>query len=184
MLQALVQKQLAENMAEEARRLQSQQSADASKMQADAKRLAEMLQKAQAEHQLESAKLAQLYAEQVSASQAQQSEQAAELEKQLQDLRDHQTAEVRKRLAELQAGHGSIQGALFAGRRLKAIHIQGLSDASRDELLAKLPVRVGDTLAEDSMEKVDAAVKQFDEHLGLSMVTVPDGQVEIRITAQ
>jgi TonB family protein len=184
MLQALVQKQLAENMAEEALNLRSQQSADASETQADAKKLAEMLQKAQAEHQLESAKLAQLYAEQVSASQAAQSEQAAELEKQLQDLRDHQMAEVRKRLAELQAGRVGIQGEMFAGRRLKTIDIQGLSDASRDQLLAKLPVRVGDTLAEDSMEKVDAAVKQFDEHLGLSMVTVPDGRVEIRITAQ
>jgi len=34
------------------------------------------------------------------------------------------------------------------------------------------------------MEKVDAAVKQVDEHLGLSMFTTSDGQVEIRIAAQ
>ena len=53
----------------------------------------------------------------------------------------------------------------------------------RDELLAKLPVHVGDTLAADSMEKVEAAVKQFDEHLGLSMFTTRDGQAEIRIAA-
>jgi hypothetical protein len=53
----------------------------------------------------------------------------------------------------------------------------------RDELLAKLPAHVGDILAEDSMEKVAAAVKQFDEHLGLSMLTTHDGQVEIRIAA-
>jgi hypothetical protein len=66
---------------------------------------------------------------------------------------------------------------------LKTIDIQGLSSAVRDELLAKLPVHVGDTLAEDSMEKVAAAVKQFDEHLGLSMLTTPYGQAKIRITA-
>jgi hypothetical protein len=42
---------------------------------------------------------------------------------------------------------------------------------------------VGDTLAEDSMDKVRAALKQFDEHLGLAMFTTRDGQVEIRIAA-
>jgi hypothetical protein len=42
---------------------------------------------------------------------------------------------------------------------------------------------VGDTLAEDSMEKVQQAVTQFDEHLGLSILTNREGQVEIRIAA-
>jgi hypothetical protein len=69
------------------------------------------------------------------------------------------------------------------GRRLKIIDIQSVSSAARDELLAKLPVHVGDTLAEDSMERVEATVKQFDEHLGLSVLTTHDGQVEIHITA-
>jgi outer membrane protein assembly factor BamA len=73
---------------------------------------------------------------------------------------------------------------MFAGRRLKAIDIQGLTSASRDELLAKLPVHVGDTLAEDSMDKVEAAVKLFDRHLALSMFTTDDGQVEIRLEAR
>lgn len=83
-----------------------------------------------------------------------------------------------------QAGLIDFNGAaMLAGRRLKTIKTRGLSSAVRDELLAKLPVHVGDTLAEDSMEKVDAAVKQFDEHRGLSMLATHDGQAEIRITA-
>jgi len=93
-------------------------------------------------------------------------------------------AALEKWLAELQQGFGEFRGAaMFAGRKVKIIHIQGLTPALRDELLARLPVHVGDTLAEDSMEKVDEAVKQFDEHLGLSMLTTRDGQVEIRIAA-
>jgi len=58
-----------------------------------------------------------------------------------------------------------------------------LGAAAREELLAKLPVHVGDTLAEDSMQKIEAVTKQFDEHLGLSMCTVSNGEVEVRITA-
>jgi len=42
-------------------------------------------------------------------------------------------------------------------------------------------VQEGDTLSADSLNKVEAAVKQFDEHLSLSMTTDADGQVEIRI---
>ena len=93
-------------------------------------------------------------------------------------------AAMEKRLAELQAGlSDSHDAAMFVGRRLKIIDIQSVSSAARDELLAKLPVHVGDTLAEDSMERVEATVKQFDEHLGLSVLTTHDGQVEIHITA-
>jgi outer membrane protein assembly factor BamA len=92
-------------------------------------------------------------------------------------------AAMEKTLAELRAALGEIRGPALAGRRLKTISIQGLTSASRDELLAKLPVHVGDTLAEDSMEKIEAAVKQFDEYLGLSMFTTRNGQAEIRIAA-
>jgi TonB family protein len=94
---------------------------------------------------------------------------------------EKQIAELEKRLAELRLLGDVVGVPMFAGRRLKSIQIQGLTDTSRGELLAKLPVHVGDTLAEDSLEKVQAAVKQFDEHLGLSMFTARDGQVEIRI---
>jgi len=184
-VQALVQEQLAENMAEQALTLQSQQSADASKLQAEAKKLAGQMRKLQAES-------IELYAD---PAQSLGSAQAKILEDRLQVLQDQapwlaansasQMADLAKRLAELRAGYHDFSGAsTFAGRRLKAIDIRGLTGAVRDELLAALPVHVGDTLADDSMEKVDAAVKQVDEHLGLSMFTTSDGQVEIRIAAQ
>lgn len=83
-----------------------------------------------------------------------------------------------KRMADLKA---ELSAPVFAGRRLKTIDIRGLAGSSRGELLAKLPVHVGDTLSEESKEKVEAAVKQFDEHLSLAMFVTHDGQVEIRI---
>ena len=128
----------------------------------------------QEEHNLASAELAQLLAEQKELPDRSLQEALREGE-QLQALQ--------KQLAELRAGPLDLSAQMFAGRRLKAIDIQGLSASSRDELRAKLPVHVGDTLAADSMEKVNAAVKQFDEHLGLSMFTASDGQVKIRIAA-
>ena len=168
-VQALVQKQLAESMAEQARNLQ-RPTGDAPKLQAEGILLS------------------------ADPPQSQRSAQAKELEHQLQVLQNQaaalaannsvaaQMAAIEKRLADLRAGSRDFSGAaMFAGRRLKTIRIQGLTNASRDELLAKLPVHVGDTLAEDSMEKVNAAVKQFDSDLGLWMLTTRDGQVEIRI---
>jgi TonB family protein len=194
MVEALVQQRLAENMAEQARNLH-RQTADASELQTEARKLAEMMEKMQVERNFASAKAAESVAE------FQQTVQAEELEHSLQalqnqaaaalagsasvltDARKSQMAALQKRLGELQA-FGRFQGtAMFAGRKLKTIDVQGLTGAVRDELLAKLPVHVGDTLAEDSMEKVEAAVKQFDEHLGLSMFTTRDCQVEIRIAA-
>jgi TonB family protein len=177
LVQALVQKELAENMAKQAHTLQGEQSADASKLQDDAKRLAEQMDKAPAEAKMASADLASTLAEL-------QARQLLRADSALTDAGNSQLAAVEKQLAELRDGLGSFQGAaMFAGRRLKLIDMQGLTIASRDELLAKLPVHVGDTLAEDSMDKVRAALKQFDEHLGLAMFTTRDGQVEIRIEA-
>ena len=172
-----MQKELAENMAKQAHTLQGEQSADASKLQDDAKRLTEQMDKAPAEAKMASADLASTLAEL-------QARQLLRADSALTDAGNSQLAAVEKQLAELRDGLGSFQGAaMFAGRRLKLIDMQGLTIASRDELLAKLPVHVGDTLAEDSMDKVRAALKQFDEHLGLAMFTTRDGQVEIRIAA-
>jgi TonB family protein len=181
-IEASVQRELAEEMAKQARDLQ-RRLGDASEFRTEADKLAEQAAKLQAEKSL------------LDAEQWQRGAQAKDLEHELEALRDQtdslaeinsaaSVAELKQRLAELQAGFGDPHGMpLFAGRRLKIIDIQGLPAASRDELLTRLPVHVGDILAEDSMEKVDAAVKQFDEHLGVSMLTARDGQVEIRIAA-
>jgi len=180
---ALVRKQLAERMEEQARAMQSRQSADASELATQARELAERLERMKAERDLESAKMAESLAEQQAALTASSST--------LTDAQRSQLAAMEKKLAELRTGSfefrdGSFEfhgGAMFAGRRLKRIDVQGLTSALREELVAKLPVHLGDTLSEGSMEKVEAAVKQFDEHLGVSMFTTRDGQAEIRITA-
>ena len=48
---------------------------------------------------------------------------------------------------------------------LKEINIHGLSEQERNELSSHLPVRIGDVLTRDSLQKLLAEVKQFDEHL-------------------
>jgi TonB family protein len=179
MVDAMVRGQLAERMAEQAIEMQSRRSADASEQQVAA-RLKEMLEKAQAEHKLESSNLAQWYAEQALANQAQQGGQSLHSAEQV--LRQHEImADLQKRLAELKAQSGDFYShAMFGGFKLKAVHIEGLSSALREELISMLPVHVGDILADDSMEKLRAVIQQFDEHLEFSIDSYRD-QVEIRI---
>jgi TonB family protein len=167
-LQARMQKQLAEELANEARIIQDRPSADGSEVQTEAEQLAEMLAKAQADHKLESENLAQLYAEQA-------------LRPLAQVLRDREMGVLQSKLAEIQADSDR-----FTGRRLKTITIEGLTLTSQrcEELLAMLPVHEGDTLSADSQEKVEEAVQRFDRHASLSMLVTRDGQVEIRITVQ
>ena len=172
-VQALAQKQLAERMASQAYHDQGQPSADADKLLTEAKRLAEQMETSQSESEVESLERRLLDLEAQSSLAASGSELAR--------AHNDQVAALEKRLAELQKGFGSSQSAPVAGRRVKRIDIEGLSSAARDELLSKLPVHVGDTMAEDSMEKLAAVAKQFDEHLSWSVFTTSDGQVEIRI---
>jgi TonB family protein len=191
------QQQLAEKMAVEAQALQSRRLAE---QEAEAKKLAESAVTANLERELASAKRAAALAQLESTSQ-QLNPHAVELERQLQILQQQaaslgrtaslmpdsqvaQMAEIEKRLAELQAQLGGAHpSAILAGRRLKIVDVRGLADVTLESLVARLPVHLGDTLAEDSMEKVEAAVKGFDEHLGLRMFVTDDGQVEILITA-
>ncbi|MGA2739662.1 MAG: TonB family protein [Bryobacteraceae bacterium] len=198
-IDALAQEQLAESMARQASAPEDLQPAETFKLDSDARMLAEQMDKIQAEHNSASAELAQLLAERKELPQESVLEalrdhgqlkivldQAAELAASASDLqhtRDDQIEALEKQLAELRAPSPDFMASAFAGRRLKTIDIRGLSASSRDDLRAKLPVHVGDTLAEDSMKKVDTAVTQFDEHLEVSMFTAPDGQVEIHIAA-
>jgi TonB family protein len=193
-IDALMRKQLAESMAQQASAREGLQAAETSKLQADARLLAEQMDKMQAEHNLASAELARLLAEQKEWPQQSVQEalskivldHAGEMAASASDLdhtRGYQIEALEKQLAEMRAGSPDLMARIFAGHKLRTVDIQGISAGSRDELLKKLPVHVGDTLAEDSMEKVDAAVKQFDEHLELSMFTAADGQVEIHIAA-
>ena len=51
---------------------------------------------------------------------------------------------------------------------LKTITVLGLSDATKSELLSRLPVHEGDTLSDDWLSRVSQAVNGFDEHLRIS----------------
>ncbi|MGO4884419.1 MAG: TonB family protein [Bryobacteraceae bacterium] len=165
-VEAAVQKQLAENLAknvdERARELQTVESQKA---------LVEALQQAQM------AEKSQMLARVLPDHQG-----AVESAERLTEAQQAQMAALEKRLAELQARAGSYRlPGMLNGRRVKTVTIDGLSGAAHDELLGKLPVHAGDTLALDSLDKLEATVKQFDPHLNLS-ITISDGQVDIRIS--
>jgi len=81
-----------------------------------------------------------------------------------------------RRRAELQ------QRAAMQPRTITKIEVVGLPDSARNELLARLPVHEGDTVAMDSVVKVMAAVREFDEHLVVSQRSSAN-EMTIRIQA-
>jgi bla regulator protein blaR1 len=82
---------------------------------------------------------------------------------------------------EVSQGMRGIRSRL-ANRMLKTVDIAGLSDASKTDLIARLPVHVGDTLTTDSYDSVTTAIKQFDEHLEVRFLATENNQAELRIT--
>jgi hypothetical protein len=74
-------------------------------------------------------------------------------------------------------------GTLFLGRSVKSISTPGLDDSVRRDLMARLPVREGDTLSQESVEQISTALRSYDEHLRVLFFPTEDGQVELRITA-
>jgi TonB family protein len=59
--------------------------------------------------------------------------------------------------------------------------VVGLPDSARDELLAKLPLKAGDVPTADLLNRTSAAVKAFDEHLGLQLAGTGSQGMQIRI---
>ena len=68
------------------------------------------------------------------------------------------------------------------GSRVSRIYIGGLSEQSRSDLMSRLQVHVGDTIAADTMEKVRAEVRAFDEHLIVGTGKGQNGEVSLMIT--
>jgi len=66
---------------------------------------------------------------------------------------------------------------------LKSIRVIGLPEQSQKELLARLPVRIGETLNRESLKTVMAAIRQFDEHLTTRLVSVAGNEIELQILA-
>ncbi len=64
---------------------------------------------------------------------------------------------------------------------VESISVGGLSEASREALLADLPLNVGDTLSRSRFSVVRAYVDRFDQHLGLAFRAAPgdDGQKKL-----
>ena len=89
---------------------------------------------------------------------------------------DPKLEEVRRTIESMRAKEAAIP------RTVSAIHIEGLSEPTRAKLLGKLTVHKGDTLDVAGRERIEKAVRDFDEHLtvlfgrGDSM-----SQVEVRI---
>ena len=67
------------------------------------------------------------------------------------------------------------------GQRVSRIFIGGLSDQSRNDLMSHLQVHVGDTLAADTMDRVRAEVRAFDEHLNVATGKAQNGEVALTI---
>jgi TonB family protein len=71
----------------------------------------------------------------------------------------------------------------FAGKPLTDYVIRGLSDQARNDLLSRLPVRQGETLSEDSLDRISKAVRDYDEHLTVGRMMNRDGNVSVSILA-
>ncbi|HLH18725.1 MAG TPA: M56 family metallopeptidase [Bryobacteraceae bacterium] len=75
------------------------------------------------------------------------------------------------------------QRAGIEGRTVRMITISGLSPQLKDELSAKLPIHVGDTISKDLAEQTTSVVKAFDEHLTMFTAPMEDNQAAIQIVA-
>ena len=69
------------------------------------------------------------------------------------------------------------------GRRISAIQVLGLPESAKDELLAHLPVHVGDILTLEVANAAGRAVREFDEHLGFGFTGAPNGETTVSIMA-
>jgi TonB family protein len=76
---------------------------------------------------------------------------------------------------------GRLGSPSLEGQRVSRIFIAGLSDQSRNDLMSHLPVHVGDTLAADTMDRVRAEVRAFDEHLNVATGKAQNGEVTVTI---
>ncbi len=80
---------------------------------------------------------------------------------------------------------GGVPGRMpgFAGKTLKQINVLGLTDDARTRLMSRVPVHVGDVLADDTYQSVVAAVHDYDEHMMVGVRTDKDDTVSLVISA-
>jgi TonB family protein len=95
-----------------------------------------------------------------------------------------QLTELVTKIERVETAQRALQTAPFEGRTLKSIQVLGVGIPTED-FLAKvnLPVSVGDTLPQGSVEATIAAVKKFDEHLAILWLRVEPMAVMLQIVA-
>jgi TonB family protein len=112
-------------------------------------------------------------------------ERISELEKQIAELRQtygDNHPKVAERMRELEEWRAKVAAERPADRQVvQAIKVEGLTDQVRADLMARLPVQVGATVGHADVERLAAAVRQFDEHLDVRVVSTGAEQCEIRI---
>jgi TonB family protein len=73
----------------------------------------------------------------------------------------------------------------FASNRMvRNIIVADVTDGARDALLARLPVRQGDVLTEQTIDRLVEEVRVFDEHLRLNATSLPDNGVLLEISSR
>jgi TonB family protein len=72
--------------------------------------------------------------------------------------------------------------ASFPSTPLKSIEVYGLSETAKSELIASLPVHVGETMTQESLTKLSKSIAEFDEHLRPMITSVGDGWT-VRVAA-
>ena len=69
----------------------------------------------------------------------------------------------------------------IVGRTVSGINTSALSDQVSADLIARLPVREGDTISNKLMEETMAAIRSYDEHLRSEFVRKGEDKVELLI---
>jgi TonB family protein len=64
---------------------------------------------------------------------------------------------------------------------VKSVSVVGFAAKHRDELLAALPVKEGETVSAERLAQVSAAVRAFDEHLNVQTYRAPGGEIALTI---
>jgi TonB family protein len=107
----------------------------------------------------------------------------AKIEPAMMKLKAAQEEQELRKKAMLSSEPRKLEPGAARGRVLASISVIGLSDQARDQLLGKLPVRVGDTLTSELLERITAAVRGFDEHLVNRYVPLENNGANLQIVA-
>jgi TonB family protein len=100
-----------------------------------------------------------------------------------------ESAETRARLAETQARLMALERSMasrpasIAGRVMKSINVLGLSDESKADLLARLPIRQGDAITPELLERAAKTVREYDEHLRIATSLIGTNEAALTITS-